>query len=99
MRAARRAIGVYRDAGHCQRKNNYLPKRKFGIWPPLISHGFFGSDQSKLHRFKYSEFSSDSALASLWIAGRTELILLTGAGSLRRSLVWGSLIYQALKEK
>jgi hypothetical protein len=37
-----------------------LPKRKFGIWPPLISLGFFGSEKSNLHRFKYSEFSSDS---------------------------------------
>ncbi len=47
--------------GHCQRKNNYLPKRKFDIYPPLISHGFFGSDQANPHYFKYSEFSSDSA--------------------------------------
>jgi hypothetical protein len=30
--------------GHCQRKIIYLPKRKLGIWLPLISHGYFGSD-------------------------------------------------------
>jgi cytochrome c2 len=41
-----------------------LPKRKFGIWPPLISLGFFGSEKSNLHRFKYSELSSDSATYS-----------------------------------
>ena len=46
---------------HCQRKNNSLPKRKFGIQPPLVSLGFFESDKANLHRFKYSEFSSDSA--------------------------------------
>ncbi len=56
-----RFLWVDTGQGHCQRKNNYLPQRKFGIWPPLISHGFFGSDQANPHRFKYSEFSSDSA--------------------------------------
>jgi hypothetical protein len=46
--------------GHCQRKNNYMPKSKFGVWLPLISHGFSGSDKANPRRFMYSEFSSDS---------------------------------------
>ncbi len=78
-----------RIAGHCQRKNNYLPARQIDISPPLISHGFFGSIQADPHHLKYLELSSDNA-AHYTTLVHLCLILRQGSiaavGSVRNSL-------------